>query len=73
MIRQGENLLDRLQDLHEALLDGRCGLKELNNIRTQVRDLDRHGDGTELGKVLDEIALRCAVELAKAERGSEGA
>lgn len=66
--RRGEELLDRLDELRLALLEGRLPLATIEKLadmvavrRTQVSD--RH-----LLAVLDEIELRAAVELAKLGR-----
>ncbi len=63
--RHGENLLDRLDDLRLALLDGRLSAAAIERLakqaaagRAQVRD-------PRLAEILDDIELRAAVELAK--------
>lgn len=67
-IHRGSGLLDRLDDLKLALLsggDGRTALGGLSRAAAEARagDLDAG-----LSAVLDQIDLRAAVELAKAER-----
>lgn len=66
--RRGEELLDRLDDLRLALLEGRLPLATIEKLadlvaahRAQVNDL-------RLLSILDEIELRAAVELAKLGR-----
>lgn len=66
--RRAEGLLDRLDELRLALLDGRLSgavIERLANLvaaqRAQVRD-------PRLAEILDEIELRAAVELAKLGR-----
>ena len=66
--QRGEDLLDRLDEIRLALLDGRLSANVLHRLsdlaakkRGQVRD-------PKLAEILDEIELRAAVELAKLTR-----
>lgn len=66
--RRAEDLLDRLDELRLALLAGRLPPAVIERLaalvaaqRAQVRD-------PRLGRILDEIELRAAVELAKLGR-----
>jgi len=66
--QRGEDLLDRLDEIRLALLDGRLSAAVLHRLsdlaakkRGQVRD-------PKLAEILDEIELRAAVELAKLTR-----
>ena len=66
--RRGEELLDRLDEVRLALLDGRLPAAMIERLaalaaagRAQVSD-------PRLAEILDEIELRAAVELAKLGR-----
>jgi hypothetical protein len=66
--QRGEDLLDRLDEIRLALLEGRLSEAVLHRLsdlaakkRGQVRD-------PKLAEILDEIELRAAVELAKLTR-----
>lgn len=66
-IRRGSNLLDRLDELKLALLGGES---QSVNLQSLARAMAESRDGDEepgLKSVLDQIDLRAAVELAKAE------
>lgn len=66
-IRRGSRLLDQLDALKLALLDGRDAAAALGRL---ARDLDEEREaGAEPGleALLDQIDLRASVELAKAE------
>ena len=66
-IRRGGGILDRLEELKLALLEGEGGegaLERLSRTLREERTLD--GDAA-LDSLLDQIDLRAAVELAKAD------
>ena len=66
-IRRGSNLLDKLEELKLALLGGESqpvNLQALARVMAESRDGDEEPG---LKSVLDQIDLRAAVELAKAE------
>lgn len=66
-IRRGGGLLDRLEELKLALLQGEAGegaLERLTRTLREDRPLDPDPD---LNSLLDQIDLRAAVELAKAD------
>lgn len=66
-VRRGFGLLDRLDDLKLALLAGDAGEAALGRLSRSISD-DRPSDlQPDLAGVLDQIELRAAVELAKAE------
>jgi hypothetical protein len=72
-VRRAGRILDVLDDLKVALLEGDLSGAELDRLRRAVRD---ERDGTEdpaLEAVLDEIELRAAVEVAKLEQASRAA
>lgn len=66
-IRRGSGLLDRLDELKLALLGGQDGAATLSRLSRDLREErdEEHEPG--LKAVLDQIDLRAAVELAKAE------
>lgn len=66
-IRRGGGLLDRLDELKLALLSGDADEASLDRLARNLRE-ERADDGDPgLNAVLDQIDLRAAVELAKAE------
>ena len=66
-IRRGSGLLDRLDELKLALLSGEAGEGALERLGRTLRD-ERIGDADPgLNSLLDQIDLRAAVELAKAD------
>jgi hypothetical protein len=65
-IRRGGGLLDRLEELKLALLDGEAGEAALDRLSRTLRE-ERPIDADDgLNALLDQIDLRAAVELAKA-------
>lgn len=65
-LRRGNGLLDRLDAVKVALLDGGDGAMALQALARAAAE-QRHGDpDPELQDVLDHIETRAAVELAKA-------
>jgi len=66
-IRRGGGLLDRLEELKLALLTGETDEGTLERLTRTLRE-DRPVDlDAELDSLLDQIDLRAAVELAKAD------
>lgn len=66
-IRRGGGLLDRLEELKLALLSGEAGDGALERLTRSLRE-DRPVDADAgLNELLDQIDLRAAVELAKAD------
>jgi hypothetical protein len=60
-------ILDRLDELKLALLSGEAGEAALDRLVRTLRE-ERPADGDEvLNTLLDQIDLRAAVELAKAD------
>jgi hypothetical protein len=66
---RGEQLLDALDEVRMALLDGRLAPAKLAALRQLATAQRGRADDPALQAVLDEIELRTAVELAKLERG----
>ena len=63
--RRAEELLDHLEELRLALLDGRLPRAMLERLTVMVARKREQIDDPRLAQVLDEIELRAAVELAK--------
>lgn len=66
-IRRGTGLLDRLDELKLSLLSGETGEGALISLSRTLREARTDEDEPGLNAVLDQIDLRAAVELAKAE------
>ena len=62
---RGEALLDRLDELRLAILDGRLRPVDLERLTRLVAEQRTAADDPRLAGILDEIELRAAVELAK--------
>lgn len=66
-MRRGRGLLDRLDALKLAMLAGGDGAAALNTLARAVREERPDSADPGLNAVLDQIDLRAAVELAKAD------
>ena len=66
-VRRGGGLLDRLDELKLAMLGGEAGEAALERLGRAVREERPDDADPGLNAVLDQIDLRAAVELAKAE------
>lgn len=66
-IRRGGGLLDRLEELKLALLAGEAGDGALDRLTRTLREERPVDADTGLNNLLDQIDLRAAVELAKAD------
>jgi len=66
-IRRGGGLLDRLDELKLALLNGQDGAPALERLARSLREERPDDADPGLTGVLDQIDLRAAVEMAKAE------
>lgn len=66
-IRRGGGLLDRLDELKLALLSGELGEGALERLGRGLREERPIDADPELNRLLDQIDLRAAVELAKAD------
>jgi hypothetical protein len=66
-IRRGGGLLDRLEELKLALLDGGSGEGALERLTRTLREERPVDADAGLNGLLDQIDLRAAVELAKAD------
>jgi Class II flagellar assembly regulator len=66
--RRGEDLLDRLDELRLALLEGRLSVAAIERLADLVAARRAQVSDPRLAEILDEIELRAAVELAKLGR-----
>ena len=66
-IRRGGGLLDRLEELKLALLDGNSSEEALERLSRSLREERPTDADAALNSLLDQIDLRAAVELAKAD------
>lgn len=66
-IRRGGGLLDRLDELKLALLSGETGQGALERLGQGLREARTEDDDPGLTDLLNQIDLRAAVELAKAD------
>ena len=72
-VRRAGRILDTLDGLKIALLEGDISAADLDRLRRAVRDERDNTDDPALEAVLDEIELRAAVEVAKLEQASRAA
>lgn len=66
-IRRGSGLLDRLDEIKLALLNGDADEGAIDRLARSLREERADDDDKDLGALLDQIDLRASVELAKAE------
>ncbi len=66
-IRRGGTLLDRLEELKLAMLSGEMGENALERLGRTLREERPEDEDVALTGLLQQIDLRAAVELAKAE------
>lgn len=69
-VLRGDDLLDELKALQLGLVQGWVSESQLRNLSRMLDQPRPAIDDPELSKVLDDIELRAAVELAKFERSS---
>jgi len=69
LVRRGEEILDRLEELRHDLLIGVVPKDRLAAMAQMVRARRENCADPQLGALLDEIELRAEVELAKLSRG----
>lgn len=72
-VRRAGRILDVLDEVKLALLDGDLSLSQLERLRRAIRDERGLTDDPKLEEVLDEIELRAAVEMAKLEQAVQAA
>lgn len=66
-VRRGGTLLDRLEELKIAMLSGEAGENALERLGRTLREERPEDEDAALTGLLEQIDLRAAVELAKAE------
>ena len=73
-VRRGTLILDELDALKLAVLEGRAGQAELQQIARKVESAREASGDAELESLVDAIELRAQVEIAKRQRkvGSAG-
>jgi hypothetical protein len=69
--RYGHDLLDRLEEIRLGLLAGAIPKERLAAIAQAVRQRRQKTDDPKLNAIIDEIELRCEVEIAKLTRPLE--
>ena len=67
-LRRGRELLDRLDEVRLALLDGELPAGTLRHLQANIGAARETTDDPGLDDILREVELRAAVELAKLER-----
>lgn len=72
-VRRAGRILDVLDEVKLALLDGNLGLGQLDRLRRAIHDERGLTGDPKLEEVLDEIELRAAVEMAKLEHAANAA
>lgn len=72
-VRRAGRILDVLDEVKLALLDGGLSLTQLDRLRRALRDERDLTDDPTLEGLLDEIELRAAVEIAKLEQAAQAA
>lgn len=65
VIKQGHDILDRLDEIRHALLMGTISRQRLVTIAQLVRSQREQIDDPALAEIMDDIELRAEVELAK--------
>jgi len=66
-VRRADRILDVLDEIKLALIEGELSGAELDRLRRAIRDERDNTNDPALEAVLDDIELRAAVEVAKLE------
>ena len=69
LIRRGEDILDKLEEIRHGLLLGTVPAEKLQDLSQMVRSRREACQDPRLAALLDEIELRAEVEIAKLSRG----
>jgi hypothetical protein len=72
-VRRASRILDVLDEVKLALLDGQLSVGQLDRLRRAVRAERDLTEDPKLEGLLDEIELRAAVEVAKLEQAAHAA
>ena len=70
MVAKANSLLDRLENIREAILTGRIPARRLNALIAELAEQRVELDDPVLNELFDEIELRARVELAKYTPGA---
>jgi hypothetical protein len=70
LVRYGDQLLDQLDDIKLAILDGAIPKERLTNMAQMLRQKRQACDDPRLNCIIDEIELRVEVEVAKFTRNN---
>jgi len=65
---RGERLLDKLDELRIAVLEGRVAKEKLIGLAQEIRERRPQVEDPGLNEIIDEIEMRAEVELAKLTR-----
>ncbi|HIM25535.1 MAG TPA: hypothetical protein EYM29_08005 [Rhodospirillales bacterium] len=68
MFQYGDDLLNRLDDLRLAILDGVLSKDKLTELAHNLRQKRQNSDDPKLNEIINEIELRAEVEVAKLTR-----
>ena len=68
MFQYGDDLLNRLDDLRLAILDGVLSKDKLTELAHNLRQKRQNSDDPKLNEIINEIELRAEVEIAKLTR-----
>ncbi|MGE5475822.1 MAG: flagellar assembly protein FliX [Bacteroidales bacterium] len=69
LLRRGEDILDKLEEIRHGLLLGTLPKEKLADLAQMVRSRREACQDPRLAALLDEIELRAEVEIAKLSRG----
>lgn len=69
LLRRGEDILDKLEEIRHGLLLGTVPKEKLMDLAQMVRSRREACQDPRLAALLDEIELRAEVEIAKLSRG----
>ena len=68
LVRRGEDILDRLDEIRHDLLKGTLPRSHIQNLANLLRSRRETVDDPELIQIINEIELRAEVEIAKLDR-----
>jgi hypothetical protein len=71
-VSRAGRILDVLDEVKVALLDGNLNAQDLERLSRAVREERAETDDPKLEELLGEIETRAAVEMAKLERATSG-
>ena len=65
LLKRGQTLLEKLEEIRDALLVGYISKNELINISRMIKEKQQNSNDERLQEIMAEIELRVEVELAK--------